>query len=268
MTLEKRGLVTVPLFMAEDRVGERGNPLGGRRHQGVAKIDYRKGSLRKIPLLRELRDDTLARLESQAVRLTFTKGQEIIARTDPTRDVFILLFGQAKVTFYSAGGRAVAFRRIEAGDVVGEFAAIDGLGRSATVEAVRPCAVLSISSQLFWELTETDRSFTASVMRHLVGLLRSLTARVVEFSTLGVRDRIHCELLRVARQAIDEGGRSELNPAPTHSDLAARISTHREAVSRELSRLSKLGIIERKGRVIVVKNLAQLEQMVREASGE
>ena len=269
MTQEKRGLVTVPLFMAEDRVGGRGgSPLGGRRHQGVAKIDYRKGTLRKIPLLKELRDDSLARLESQAVRLTFVKGQEIIARTDPARDVFILLFGQARVTFYSAGGRAVAFRRIEPGDIVGEFAAIDGLGRSATVEAIRPCTVLSIGAHLFWDLTETDRAFSAAVMRHLVGLLRSLTARIVEFSTLGVRDRIHCELLRIARQALDEGGKSELNPAPTHSDLAARISTHREAVSRELSRLSKLGVIERKGRIIVVKNLAQLEHMVREASGE
>ncbi len=234
----------------------------------MAKIDYRKGPLRKIPLLKELSNESIARLESQAVRLTFAKGQEIIARTDPTRDVFILLFGQARVTFYSAGGRAVAFRRIEPGDIVGEFAAIDGQGRSATVEAVRPCTVLSIGTQLFWDLIGADPAFAASVMRHLVGLLRSLTARIVEFSTLGVRDRIHCELLRIAKQALDDVGRSELNPAPTHSDLAARISTHREAVSRELSRLSKLGIIERKGRVITVINLAQLERMVQEASGE
>ena len=167
-----------------------------------------------------------------------------------------------------AGGRAVAFRRIDPGEVVGEFAAIDGQGRSATVEAVRPCVALSIGAPLFWELTETDRGFAAAVMRHLVGLLRALTARIVEFSTLGVKDRIHCELLRLAKKALEEGGKSELNPAPTHSDLAARISTHREAVSRELSRLSKLGVIERKGRTITVKNLAQLEHMVQEASGE
>ena len=105
-------------------------------------------------------------------------------------------------------------------------------------------------------------------VRHLVGLLRSLTARIVEFSTLGVKNRIHCELLRMAKAAMEDGSQSELDPAPTHSDLAARISTHREAVSRELSRLSKLGIIERKGRSIIVKDVERLERMVEEAGGE
>jgi CRP/FNR family transcriptional regulator, cyclic AMP receptor protein len=268
MTYEKRGIFPSPFWAADDRSGGRGGSLTGRRPPGAGKVDYRKGSLRKIPLFADLSDDGLDRMEAQAVRLTFAKGQEIIRRADPSRDVFFLLSGQARVTFYSAGGKAVAFRRIEPGDVVGEFAAIDGQGRSATVEAVRPCMVLSLSTQLFWDLTETDRGFTAAMMRHLVGLLRSLTARIVEFSTLGVRDRIHCELLRLGKKALEEGGKSELNPAPTHSDLAARISTHREAVSRELSKLSKMGIIERRGRVITVKNMAQLERMVQEASGE
>lgn len=268
MKYEMRGIFPSPFWAADERSGERGGSSGGRRLSGSSKVDYRKGSLRKIPLLASLSDDSLDRVEAQAVRLTFAKGQEMITRADASRDVFILLSGQARVTFYSAGGRAVAFRRIDPGDVVGEFAAIDGQGRSATVEAVRPAMVLSFGAPLFWELIETDPGFASSMMRHLVTLLRSLTARIVEFSTLGVRDRIHCELLRLARKALEEGGKSELNPAPTHSDLAARISTHREAVSRELSKLSKAGIIERRGRVISVRNMAQLERMVQEASGE
>jgi CRP-like cAMP-binding protein len=268
MTNGKREVVPISFFVSDDRMGTGGRAVRSGRKAAGAKADYRKGSLRSIPLLADLSNEGLARLESHAQRINFAKGQQMISRADPSRDVFILLSGQARVTFYSAGGRAVAFRRIDPGEVVGEFAAIDGQGRSATVEAVRPCVALSIGAPLFWELTETDRGFAAAVMRHLVGLLRALTARIVEFSTLGVKDRIHCELLRLAKKALEEGGKSELNPAPTHSDLAARISTHREAVSRELSRLSKLGVIERKGRTITVKNLAQLEHMVQEASGE
>jgi CRP/FNR family cyclic AMP-dependent transcriptional regulator len=269
MTREKSEVFPISLFGADDRAGRGGGKaVRGGRGSGSGKNDYRKGSLRNVPLLSQLSDSGLAKLEGQSQRTSFSKGQEIIGRADQTSEVFILLSGQARVIFYSAGGRAVAFRRIDPGDVMGEFAAIDGLGRSATVEAVRPCVALIISNQLFWELTETDRGFAGAVMRHLVGLLRSLTARIVEFSTLGVKDRIHCELLRLAKKAQEDGGKAELNPAPTHSDLAARISTHREAVSRELSRLSKLGVIERKGRTISVKNLTQLERMVREASGE
>lgn len=268
MADEKRVIFPISFAAGDDRPGSQSNSSGGRRNPTSQKADYRKLPLRSLPLLGALSDAALARLEKQAQRVTFTKGQEIVRRGDRSQDVFFLLFGQARVTFYSAGGKAVAFRRIDPGDVFGEFAAIDGEGRSATVEAARPSTALSIPCQLFWEMTESDPAFTRAVMRHLVGLLRVLTARIVEFSTLGVRNRVHCELLRMAKKALDESGSTELSPAPTHSDLAARISTHREAVSRELSRLNRLGVIERKGRTITVKNITQLERLVQEASGE
>jgi CRP/FNR family transcriptional regulator, cyclic AMP receptor protein len=268
MTDEKRVIFPISLLAGDDPSGGRSISSGGRRNPTSQKADYRKLPLRNLPLLSALSDAGLSRLEKQSQRVTFTKGQEIVRRGDRSQEVFFLLSGQARVTFYSAGGKAVAFRRIDPGDVFGEFAAIDGEGRSATVEAARPSTALSMPYQLFWELTETDPGFTRAVMRHLVGLLRVLTARIVEFSTLGVRNRVHCELLRMAKKALEESGNTELSPAPTHSDLAARISTHREAVSRELSRLNRLGIIERKGRTITVKNMTQLERLVVEASGE
>jgi CRP/FNR family transcriptional regulator, cyclic AMP receptor protein len=268
MTHHKREVFPISFLIADDRTGSgrgsRKNPEFG----SVSRSDYRKVPLRTVPLLADMSEESLCRLEKQASRMSFAKGQEIIGRADASRDVFLLLSGQARVTYFSAGGKAVAFRRIDPGDLFGEFAAIDGAGRSATVEASRPATALSISAQLFWELMESDPAFMGSVMRHLVGLLRSLTARIVEFSTLGVKNRIHCELLRMAKKALEEGNKPELSPAPTHSDLAARISTHREAVSRELSRLTKLGIIERKGRSITVRDIERLERMVYEAGGE
>jgi CRP/FNR family transcriptional regulator, cyclic AMP receptor protein len=268
MNHPKREVFPISFLVADDRTGAgRGTATRGG-HSTASKLDYRKGSLRNVPLFAELSDQSIALLDKHGSRMSFSKNQEIISRSDTSRDVFVLLSGHGRVTFFSAGGKAVAFRRIEPGDLFGEFAAIDGLGRSATVEATRPAVALSISSQLFWELMQSDRGFSGAVMRHLVGLLRSLTARIVEFSTLGVKNRIHCELLRMAKAALDDAGKSELNPAPTHSELAARISTHREAVSRELSRLTKLNIIERRGRSIAVKDLQRLERMVEEAGGE
>jgi CRP/FNR family cyclic AMP-dependent transcriptional regulator len=268
MSHQKREVFPISFLNADDRAGATRGSAARGAYSTALKMDYRKGPLRNVPLFAELSEETLAVLDRQGMRMSFAKGQEIISRADPSRDVFILLSGHGRVTFFSASGKAVAFRRIEPGDLFGEFAAIDGQGRSATVEATRPATVLCLSWQLFWDLMQADRAFTAAVMRHLVGLLRSLTSRIVEFSTLGVKNRIHCELLRMAKAAVVDAGKSELNPAPTHSDLAARISTHREAVSRELSRLTKMGVIERKGRSILVKDLERLERMVEEAGGE
>ncbi|MEJ2124903.1 MAG: Crp/Fnr family transcriptional regulator, partial [Alphaproteobacteria bacterium] len=169
---------------------------------------------------------------------------------------------------YSSHGKVVGFRQINPGDMFGEFAAIDGRERSATVEAMKVSSALVMSASLFKELMENDSAFLNTVLLHLVKILRCMTARVVEFSTLAVKNRIHNELLRLAKEAADGSGLYLINPAPTHSEIAAQISTHREAVSREISRLKRLGLLERRGKSLIVKDRDRLEKMVHEASGE
>jgi hypothetical protein len=74
--------------------------------------------------------------------------------------------------------------------------------------------------------------------------------------------------VRLAGSAPRQGKIAHIGDAPTHSEIASRTSTHREAVSRELNRLSRLGIIERRGRNLVVKDIDRLTTMVREVTGE
>jgi predicted transcriptional regulator len=91
---------------------------------------------------------------------------------------------------------------------------------------------------------------------------------VYEFSTLAVNNRIQAELLRLASLGQREGNSARLEPAPTHSEIASRISTHREAVSRELNRLSRIGIIERQHGALIVRDLGRLAAMLHEMTGE
>lgn len=211
---------------------------------------------------------TVESIERLGMRHTYEKGQEIIGRANEVRDVYLLVDGVARVIVYSASGKAITFRRLLAGSLCGEFSAIDGLNRSASVEAVETCRAIRINAQHFHELMQNDPRFMCFVLSHLVSILRSLTSRIVEYSTLGVTSRIHTELLRMARAAPGNGNQKEISPAPTHSEIAGRISTHREAVSREISRLKQTGILERRGRSLIIKDVEKLEQMVRNASGE
>ena len=98
--------------------------------------------------------------------------------------------------------------------------------------------------------------------------IRALTSRVYEFSTLAVNNRIQAELLRLANLAPQGGNAARIAPAPTHVEIASRVSTHREAVTRELNRLSRMGLIERRDGTLLVKDLDRLAKMVHEASGE
>jgi CRP/FNR family transcriptional regulator, cyclic AMP receptor protein len=102
----------------------------------------------------------------------------------------------------------------------------------------------------------------------LVSKIRALTTRVYEFSTLVVSNRIQAELLRLAIDALRSGSCTRIAPAPTHTEIASRVSTHREAVTRELARLSRLGFIEKEKNALVVKDLERLTEMVHAATGE
>ena len=72
--------------------------------------------------------------------------------------------------------------------------------------------------------------------------------------------RIHCALLRLAQKGERRNGGIEVRPAPTHAELASRIGTHREAVTRELRLLSKDRVIRYGRRSLMIVNLARLEQ--------
>jgi CRP/FNR family transcriptional regulator, cyclic AMP receptor protein len=161
--------------------------------------------------------------------------------------VFFIASGQTIVTIYSVAGKAISFRSLGPGDIFGEYAAIDGERRSASVEARSSCLIASMPANEFRKLLETEPVVALAVLKGLVRNVRSLTQRIYEFSTLAVNNRIQAELLRLASLAPKEGKGACLKPAPTHAEIASRVSTHREAVTRELNRLSRIGIIARQG---------------------
>ena len=105
------------------------------------------------------------------------------------------------------------------------------------------------------------------VLRGLCRLVRSVSERVIDLSTLGVQNRVHAELLRLAREAGCAGNRATLDPAPTHSEMASRISTNREQVTRELNALAQRGLLAKAGKALVLCDVAQLERMVAEVRG-
>ena len=104
-----------------------------------------------------------------------------------------------------------------------------------------------------------------ALLKHLSAQVRRLTERVFEFSTLLVRDRLIHELLRLAEAAGGPEGRAEIRPAPTHFELAHRISSHREMVSREMSALAKAGLVEKREGALIFSDLDQLRNLIADA---
>lgn len=224
--------------------------------------------LRHLRLFVGLSNQRLAEIEALCAWRSYAPGELILDYLDANDDVFFLVEGEAKVSIFAVNGKAVTFSDLTSGEMFGEYAAVDGGPRSASITAATSCHVGCMSAAAFRRLIEDEPVLAMRLLRQCVGKIRCLTTRIYEFSTLAVSNRIHAELLRLARLpgATEDGRPAALSP--THAEIASRTSTHREAVSRELSRLARAGIIERRGKYLYVKDLSRLARLVHDATGE
>jgi CRP-like cAMP-binding protein len=223
--------------------------------------------LRSIVLLDGLPPERLDALARECAWRHYAPGQRIISREADDRDVYLIVSGSVCVTTYSAAGRQVTFRDIGAGDWFGEVAAIDGRPRTADVVALDSSLLASMSPAVFWHLLREAPPVAERMLQRLAGVVRGLSERVIDLSTLGVQNRIHAELLRLGRAAGGTGNTARIEPAPKHTEIASRVSTYREQVTRELSALVKMGILERGDHTLVILDLARLERLVEEVRG-
>ena len=198
----------------------------------------------------------------------YKPGAPIVDYLDASDNVFFVTQGEVCVTIYSLSGKAVSFRNLGPGALFGEYAAIDGDPRCASVVAKTECQIASMSAKAFRQLLLAQPAVAQALIKELVSNVRTLTKRVYEFSTLAVNNRIQAELLRLASLAPREGKSVRLVPPPTHAEIASRVSTHREAVTRELNRLSRVGLIERQPGMLIIWDVDRLVEMLHEMTGE
>jgi CRP-like cAMP-binding protein len=165
-------------------------------------------------------------------------------------------------------GKEVSFTDLGASKSFGEISAIDGAPRSATVIALEETLLASMPAEAFRGVLADHPELAAKMMNYLAGMVRRLSDRVVEFSVLAVSNRVHAELLRLAREAGVSEGTAVIKPAPTHAVIASRVATHREAVTKELNALARQGLIERRDGALVITDVARLERLVEAGSAE
>ncbi|WP_421696458.1 Crp/Fnr family transcriptional regulator [Aestuariivirga sp.] len=222
-------------------------------------------SFRAFQLFNGFSESALGKVAELCAVREYGDGELVIGHQDTTFDVFFLLSGKLQVNLYSADGQRVGFHEILAGVMFGEISALDGLPRSASVEASGRCRIAMLPRQRFLRMIEESPSFAMAVSQQLASNVRRLTTRVFEFSTMAVRHRLRAELLRLAERGTAAGDGAVIDPMPTHAELASRISTHREAVSREMAWLDSNGVVAKKGRSLLIPRPDRLRALLEES---
>ncbi len=209
----------------------------------------------------DARTTLLAHSKTTRVR----RGQNLLARGERSSQVYVLVEGRLHVVLYSTSGREVSLRDLTEGDIFGELAAIDGEERCANIVAASDARLLTFTRADFRSAIHSSPEAADWLLQRLAGQVRRLTEKVFELSVLNTTARLHSELLRLGRSA-SASGRLEIFPAPTHAELANRIGTTREVVTREMRVLSERRIIRNRSRRLEFLNLAELQEFVERSS--
>jgi CRP/FNR family transcriptional regulator, cyclic AMP receptor protein len=209
-----------------------------------------------------------ARFWRDAALVRAKAGRTMVDLGSDSTSVFLVLEGRLQVALFSGAGRDVVLRNLGTGAMFGELSAIDSQPRSASIITIDDCVLASVSGRAFRDMVFQSPETAAWMARRLVAQIRELSERVFELNTLRVPSRLHCELLRLCHNSTGDAPADAIAPFPTHAELAARIGTHREAVTREIGFLVSHGILRPTGRRTMHVDLIKLTNLVRDVDGE
>ncbi len=213
-------------------------------------------ALARVDALAELPAPVLERLAGALKTQRFDKGTAVVRHNDASRDVYVILSGAVRVSLVGSTGRSLTYQILPAGEMFGEISAVDGDGRSANVIAEEESVLGSLSAQAFLELTRSSPEFALAILNRLARLNRRLTSRLFEYHTYDVRGRVYLELLRLT-----ENG-SESSITITDRDMASRVGTTRENVSRIHGSLRDGGLIRRDKSRLTILDRAGIEALL------
>ncbi len=221
-------------------------------------------TLARFVLFRSLAKDLIQRLDSQCIWRRVRADEWLIEYEDDSVDLFFVAYGRLRVTIRPISGAEIILRDLSEGEFFGELAAIDGRPRSASVVAMTDSVIARMTPAVFRETVHQHPDVCDQLLALIASQVRNLAARVTELSTFDVRHRIYSELLRLANTDVSSG-ETKITPPPTHAEIAARVSTRREAVNRELKSLEREGLIERRRGAIVLLKPSELHARIEKA---
>ena len=210
--------------------------------------------LHSVPLLARLGDASLDAILRLTRRRRFRKDEVIFHEKEVGDSLFIILHGRVKVAIFGDDGKEVTLSTLSEGDFFGEMALLDSEPRSATTIAEEDCELLSLQQADFMRALEQDPGMSASLIQVLASRLRKANHQI---STLALLD-VYGRVARVIQELAEEEGKRLKDGRvvvrrPTHMDIAHRIGSSRETVTRMMRDLEANGHIETQGREIFLR---------------
>ena len=210
----------------------------------------------RIPLFAGLGEAETEALAGRAVERRYAAEEMLFWEGEPCAGIFLIVEGTVKIFKTSAGGREMMLALETAPASVAELPLFDGGPYPASVRAVDDTVTLFINKNDFQQVCRQFPDVALKVLAVVGRRLRHLVM-VVESMTFG---SVTQRLARVLLDAAESAGSLTFDFPMTHQELASRLGTVREVVSRNLARFRAEGLVRMEGKRLSIDNRPGLER--------
>lgn len=194
-------------------------------------------ALSRVELLRGLDDGVIGRLAGRVAHRTWRPGERLVEQGGPGDSLIALVAGAVTVYHEVAGGSRAALAHLTAPTTLGEVTLFDGAPRSATVEAVQPCAGLELRREDLLALLEDEPAFLDALLRSLGALVRRLSEQAADALLLDLPGKVAKVLV-----ALDAGGQDSVRLSQAR--LAELVGCTRQSLNLVLRRFADRGLLQ------------------------
>lgn len=218
--------------------------------------------LKKSLLFSGMNDADLAELAQITVRRSFKKGESLFGEGDDATGFYLLVAGSIKLCRVAHDGREKVLHFVQPRETFAE-AAFFGDGKyPAEARAMESGEALYLPKQGFLELMGRKPEFALNLVVSLSLMLRRFARQIEELSFADVTSRMASFLLRRAdEKSTSYGGITYVDLGIKKGELASRLGTASETVSRTFKKLKDEGIIEVQGSRVVIHQMEKLQKL-------
>jgi len=190
---------------------------------------------------------------SQCHRRKYPSKSTIIYAGDKSDSLFYIIKGSVTVIIEDDDGREMIMAYLNTGDFFGEMGLFDNMdSRSAWVKAKTECEVAEISYSKFREISTQDPRILYFIGEQMASRLRQTTRKVGDLAFLDVTGRVARTLLDLCKEPDAMTHPDGMQIKITRQEIGRIVGCSREMVGRVLKTLEEQGLVQVKGKTMVV----------------
>lgn len=216
------------------------------------KIDIFK----QTELFRDLNDPVIEMLAKYSSIKRLNRNEILFVAGEPATGLYVIASGSVRAFRMAPDGREQVIHIERAVTTIAEVAVFDDGNYPSTVAAEEPSTVYFLSKQDVLKTAMQHPQLALSAVKLIASRLRRCAELVETLSLREVGQRLAALLLAEALDSgVESSGGTKIKLYQTHNQLASRIGTVREVVTRTMFRLQEQGLILHEGKDVLIPDL-------------